>query len=746
MSHVPNPTTPPSPRRLAVGVAACLALLAALSGSATTSATAQDCFDYSTSMHWIGGLRYPADGTDIALAGNVAFLTTSAPSLIALDVSDPTSPVLLGDVTAPSIPVSLAIQGNYAYVSCGSAGVQVFDISNPSAMQLVGGVAPAGVADGITISGAKAYVAYRTSGLYIFDLANPTAPSLLGTLDTPGDARDVAVVGTRAYVADTNSGLRVVNVANPAAPVSLGWVDTPSKAVAVRVAGNLAYVGDTFSLQIADVANPAAPSIVGAVLTQGTAACLALAGTDVFLSGTDCIKAVDAANPAAPVVTGSMPDGRDIASIALLGDIAFVAKGGDMPFSAFDVSSRSTPNPLAVYQPGGTVNTLQVEGNFGYLGLDPSASSAGFRVLDLSNPLAPAQVGSLAVLNVIDIAIDGSRAFALSNVGGGRLVSINISDPAHPAQYQSITPPEFIQCIAVDGPYAYLGAWSGNLLVADVSNPSAMSIVATIPVSLRNLDIVVSGHYVYLAGSSHGVYVVDVADPLHPVVVANVPGSLAEGVALSGNYLLRSLWGSGFGIEDVSDPTAPVTLSRLNGAAWANATTIDGSTAYMVGDANPGGLWVVDFANPAAPKVVGSASLPATSDEVTVARGVVYVSCGTQGLVIMPTACPLSAAAVGGGYEASAKLRLSACSPNPTHGGASLRLSLARPAEVSSTVFDATGRTVRVLLSSSLLPSGASELTWDGRDSDGRPAAQGVYFVRVVAGGESAESKLTLIR
>ncbi len=731
-------------RRECVRGAFALASLAALSLAAAGGAFAQDCFDYSSSMHWIGGLRYTGNGSDIALSGQVAFLTTDAPSLIALDVSDPTTPVLLGSVTTSPGPVSIALQGSYAYVSCGSAGVQVVDVSDPAAMQIVGGVAPPGVADGITISGTKAYVAYRLAGFSIFDLANPIAPVLLGTFDTPGEARDVAVVGTRAYVADTNFGLRIVNVANPAAPAPLGSVDTPSKALAVRVVGNYAYIGDDFSLQIADVSNPALPVIAGAVLTDGTAACLAMSGTNAFLSGTNCIKAVDVGNPHAPVVIGSMPDGRFITAIEVVGNVAYVAKGGNMPFSAFDISTRSTPGPLAVYHPTGKVNTLQVAGIYGYLGMD--GAGGGFRVLDLSNPISPVQVASLSVPNVFDIALDGTRAFALSNVASGRLVSINLSDPAHPTLYQSLVPPEFVSCIAVAGSYAYLGCWSGNLLVADCSNPSAMSIVATIPVSLRNLDAVVSGHYLYLASSSHGVNVLDIADPLHPAVAANLPGTLAEGVGLSGHYLLRSLWGSGFAIDDVTDPTAPVTVSQLNGAAWANDTAIDGTNAYMVGDSNPGGLWVMDFSNSAAPKIVGSAMLPATSEEVTVARGVVYVSCGTEGLVMMPTTCPLNAAGVDGEGSLLSTLKLSSSAPNPMRDVASVRLSLARPEQVASTVFDASGRAVRVLLPSSQLSAGTSELTWDGRDAQGRLVPQGVYFVRVVASGENQESKVVLVR
>lgn len=747
MSHPSTPTRPfPAPGR-AAGLTASLALVAALSGMATAPAFAVDCFDYSTSMHWIGGLRYPGDGLDIAVVGNRAYLTTYAPSLIALDISDPTSPILLGSVTAASVPASLAVQGNYAYVSCGSAGLQVFDISNPSAMHLVGSVVPSGVADGIAVSGTKAYVAYRTNGLYIFDLTNPVAPTLLGTLDTPGDARDVTVVGTRAYVADTNSGLRIVNVSNPAAPTSLGWVDTPNKAVAVRVAGTLAYVGDTTSLQVANVSNPASPSIVGAVSTQGTGACLAVSGADVFLSGTECIKAVDATNPGAPVVVGTMPDARSIAAIEVVGGIAYVAKGGSMPFSAFQVGSQSTPGPLAVYHSDGEMRSFEVEGSYGYLGLNAQFSAADFRVLDLSNPASPVEVASLNIQTVEDIAIDGSLGFAFSRATW-EIIPIDLADPVHPVEYPAFLPSAFVNCIAADQPYLYMGDSTGNLWVADASNPNALSVVANVSITTGAFvrDLAISGHYLYAATGTHGTYVVDIANPLLPDVVAHLSDIDVERVDLKGQYLLRSRAGFGFAIDDMSNPEVPTALSELNGATWTNATAIDGDLAYMAGESNPGGLWIVDLSQPSSPQVIGSAMLPAVATEVVVARGAVYALCGTLGMVIMPAACPPNAAGVEGTASLSPTLQLTPAVPNPTHDRASLRLSLSRPARVTSTVFDASGRAVRLLLSSSMLAAGSSELSWDGRDAQGRPAAQGVYFVRVIAGTETAQSKLTLIR
>jgi hypothetical protein len=42
--------------------------------------------------------------------------------------------------------------------------------------------------------------------------------------------------------------------------------------------------------------------------------------------------------------------------------------------------------------------------------------------------------------------------------------------------------------------------------------------------------------------------------------------------------------------------------------------------------------------------------------------------------------------------------------------------------------------------------AGEHEVLWDGRSAEGRPAASGVYFVRLVASGERRTIKAVLLR
>jgi flagellar hook assembly protein FlgD len=61
------------------------------------------------------------------------------------------------------------------------------------------------------------------------------------------------------------------------------------------------------------------------------------------------------------------------------------------------------------------------------------------------------------------------------------------------------------------------------------------------------------------------------------------------------------------------------------------------------------------------------------------------------------------------------------------------------------TIYDPLGRRVRTLVDADQGP-GTYQAAWDGTDSKGRPAASGVYFVRLEGIGQSETRRMALIR
>jgi predicted lipoprotein with Yx(FWY)xxD motif len=83
--------------------------------------------------------------------------------------------------------------------------------------------------------------------------------------------------------------------------------------------------------------------------------------------------------------------------------------------------------------------------------------------------------------------------------------------------------------------------------------------------------------------------------------------------------------------------------------------------------------------------------------------------------------------------------------PNPFNPTTRIAFGLSAPAHVSLRIYDAAGRLVRALVNEERR-AGKYEESWDGRDSNGRSVASGIYFYRLNAGPFESTKKMILVR
>ena len=93
----------------------------------------------------------------------------------------------------------------------------------------------------------------------------------------------------------------------------------------------------------------------------------------------------------------------------------------------------------------------------------------------------------------------------------------------------------------------------------------------------------------------------------------------------------------------------------------------------------------------------------------------------------------------------SALLKLRIAGPTAT-GRAAIGVDLARDGNLHLAVYDLRGSLVRELMSDQWFAAGTHQVSWDGRDSQGRLAASGVYLVRGRSGSAAAQTRLVQIR
>jgi hypothetical protein len=88
---------------------------------------------------------------------------------------------------------------------------------------------------------------------------------------------------------------------------------------------------------------------------------------------------------------------------------------------------------------------------------------------------------------------------------------------------------------------------------------------------------------------------------------------------------------------------------------------------------------------------------------------------------------------------------LSAAMPSPFRTSVALDFTLARGGDIELTIFDVSGRRVRVL-DHGAGEAGAYRAVWDGRDHEHSAVPAGAYFARLVTGEGSFHRRLIRVR
>lgn len=161
-----------------------------------------------------------AEGTTIYLAGRFSG------SVFIVDASDPDLPVEITRIQGIGFPQDVKVQNGVLYVTNedGSGiGLRTYDVSNPGSPMLLGELSSPGVGNihNVFVDGNYAYVASDdTSNLHVIDVTDPSTPTDVAQVPAPpgGRCHDMMARGGVCYGAFLGGGFMVINVVVPASP------------------------------------------------------------------------------------------------------------------------------------------------------------------------------------------------------------------------------------------------------------------------------------------------------------------------------------------------------------------------------------------------------------------------------------------------------------------------------------------------------------------------------------------------
>lgn len=464
-----------------IAVAAGVALLAE-SGSGGSSDHGLRVVDVAnpTLPVQLGRSTFDNGAMSVAVSGATAFVglgSTLAGRLgvIAVDVSNPATPVELGgSFVNLGLPVNqIEVEGTVAFVATGdkSAGALVtIQISNPSSPLLLDYEALRTGAMGLSLGPGVLYAAIRESGVVAYDRASPAALSRLGALALGPVAVAVTVSGSQVLAGLRSSngagGLFVLDAGNPVAMTMLG-ASTHAEATAAAAAPSLAFLLRRDGLTVLDTTAPSAPIAIGSWTVPGAD----LNGIDVdgdvvvISEGRD-VHVLDVATPGAPLELSLVTVADGVAMRPVLRDgTLYVVTGSGL--EVFSLGFQAAPTAGGTIMTAGASSGFAVDGDYGYL-----VAGDQLIVLDLTTPTSPAVLHALTIAGDDLLGVAASGALAVVTGARNRLYTVDVSNPASP-QVSAVVGGGRGVDVRLIGDRAVVAAGRDGVRVFDVSNVNA---------------------------------------------------------------------------------------------------------------------------------------------------------------------------------------------------------------------------------------------------------------------------------
>ena len=485
--------------------------------------------------------------------------------------------------------------------------IGVVDVSDPSHPAVVGTATLGGEIRDLVLRGAFAYAAAGSGGLEILDLSEPGAPELIGRVRFQDRAYGVDAEGDYVYVAARSEGLRIIDVSNPEEPVEVGHIVTPDEAVDVVVRDGFAYVAAWYeSMRVIDVSEPTSPEEVS------------YASYDSYDNGAAWSVFVEedlglATVPDMGLRTVDISDPRDVklykvyrglyspAGVAARGRIAFVADQ-DAGFRVLDLTDPLSPVEIGSISLPGRAMAVSLSGDVAYV----AAREGGLRIIDVSLPHDPREIGYVDEGDeVVDVVRIGEK---LATAGLQNGVSFYGSS----MDYEAVGHIHFPARRISTAGRTLLVAGQAEIAVFDHSDHTNLQARLRVPGSVRGVavsdDVVIVateqfGLRMLQLGQAGGLREVGSLEPDRSGIASTdqlqmLRTPVAAWDVVMYDELAVGAFDDGVRVIDVSTPTRPSLIGRLNTPERVYRLALRGSQLFAACD---DGLRVIDMSDPAHP-------------------------------------------------------------------------------------------------------------------------------------------------
>lgn len=589
----------------------------------------------------VGAYSTLVDARRVTLSGGYAYVAAGREGdLYAVDVSDPTHPLITNKLDGGGYAADVAISGNYAILATFMDSpnyLWVADISTPST-PVLSAVVPLnslvpenGAARQLAVQGNTLFVADEF-GLRIYDITSPTAIHHEGQLQLDNSGQEtvgVAVSGDYAYLADASSGVRIINITDPAHPTETSTFITNGFNSGVAIAGNRLFAGNSGAgVQAVDITDLSHPSEISHYQTPGEVVGITLSGSELFTGqGSDGIEVLDISNPANIVSSAKIATPGFAWQAVLDGNLLYVADGhgGLLIFEREGTSSNEITDSDARLNSPVTMELGETQPAINStLPVDPAEELSSLPVAEKEIPLAAGCVVSSA-----SDSGAGSLRNCLATAAAGTTVTFSSSvfPPSNPTVIHLASPLPALDdgTVTIDASNAGVILDGGNSTGYGLKIASSYNVVMGLQIRHFNGDAIVvefpsqhnqiggdhtvgsapSGQGNVLDGNTNGIRVLFAANN---TIAGNFVGTNAEGTAAGD--------GNSIGIAISSH----ATQNRVGGPTEGTRNIVSNNNRG-IDVASDTAAWNVIAGNYVGTDVTGNYAIPNKPDGVIIEVG-----------------------------------------------------------------------------------------------------------------------------
>lgn len=628
----------------------------------------------------VGKLEDLGNLRQIAIRGDVAYVTAREDGLFVIDIADRTAPKRLSHYDTIEFATGIAIEGRFAFIAQRWFGVEILDISDPASLRHVS-VVRVGESQSCVVSDGYLYVgAWDERRVAICDVRNPADPKQVAMIQLHGRGDGLCVEDGVLYAAyghhqpgaektlddpryGNGNGLDIFDVSDPASPKQLsrvhfawryyyGWPDTWR----VKLAMPYAYLYHTHNgiviLDVADVKRPKELAQIRVARYPGQEGYRNLPTIDK--SGTRPVALpFDPAKVCySPICgletvdghmyfTGLFTDLHIYHNEKLVratrhdkDDASKLPASGD--FHDFKPLESLGLKNLKTYRPGGQVYTAVEQNGLIYA----ACGSAGIHVLDKDMTLLKRYPTAGFAM---DVQVDGDKLYSAQGLDGlvcYRRSGVNLE------RIGAYTPGRVVKQVRVapNGRFGVAHVGGSTYEVIDVSNPNDMMRAQLIRgwgglVYYRQLcNGFIEGRYICGTWCAGRTFMMDVGgdEPKElPDPVNILPDMESGGYCACGPYALVTRKGGYSFYKPLLEGEYPADMPvyRIAGGPAFHGKPAVHDNILVACNRVEGNVTVVDISKLTAPKLVRAFKVSGNPDVPFVGDGFVLIPAGYQGLI-----------------------------------------------------------------------------------------------------------------